>query len=189
MLPELYTNKPRDFIVDSGHCAISALKSQRIDYRAIVPNAPEDDDVTEGIQIVRVMNEAENGGKIPSGKYFVITAKDVRTQSFASLLTDVDFFIHTTEGSASTWRETMQRCYARKKDRHGKLAFPLGLTDDTQFVIYHFTPIVVSSAQEFLLAQFLFYQGVLPPQIESDWLTHYGANARANVERRAKGLL
>ncbi len=187
MIPDLYANKPRDFIVDSGHLAIAKLKERRCDYRAVIPGNEAGDEVKKGMQIVRLLEESGSGRK-PTDKYFIIIVHDVITRLFGELQLDETFLEMTPEKDGSLWAASMQKAYATKKNATGELAFPDGLHIETPFTVYWFTPVMTSNAQEFLMAQYLFYAGALPPQIESEWKEFYGNTAIQNVTRRIKKL-
>jgi len=189
MLPALYQNQPRDFIVDAGHCAITQLKVRKTDYRAVIEGGAMANMVREGLQIIRILNEAADGSRKPSEQYFVIIVHEVRIASFAALLQDQAFLAQTPEKTAIKWAEAMQKAYAKKKNSEGKLAFPKGLQAETVFMIYDFTPQVITDAQAFLTAQYLFYECKLPPQIAVDWKMHYGQTAIDNIIRRSTALL
>lgn len=189
MLPALYQNQPRDFIVDAGHCAITQLMTRRTDYRAVVEGGAIANMMNEGLQLVRILNEQPDGTRKPSGQYFVIVVHAVRIASFAALLQDQEFLAQTPEKTAIRWAEAMQKAYAGKKNTKGEKAFPRGLQAETVFIVYDFTPQVAARDQDFLTAQYLFYKGKLPPQILTDWKQHYGQSAIDNIVRRSSALL
>lgn len=139
-----------------------------------------------GMQLVRLLEEAEGGARKPTGKYFIIVVHDVITRAFGKLQLDETFLEMTTEKDGSTWAAAMQKSYANKRDASGKLAFPDGLHIETPFTVYWFTPVMTASTQEFLMAQYLFYEGKLPPQIQDEWKRYYGETAMDNVVRRIK---
>ena len=182
MLPDLYQNKPRDFVIDSGHCAIAHLKERRCDYRAIVSDG---DEIKKGMQIIRMLEETGDE-RNPTGKYFIIVVHDVITRLFGELQLDENFLEMTPDKDGSHWAASMQKAYINKKNAAGALAFPDGLHIETPFTVYWFTPVMTSTAQEFLMAQYLYYEGTLPPQIETEWKNYYGDTAMDNVVRRIK---
>lgn len=151
----------------------------------MVPDAPPEDAVEEGIQFVRILYENSDNNKTPSGKYFVIVVHDIRIESFGSLTKNSDFISKTPEKEATAWSEMMRRVYSSKRNARGDLAFPNGVTDETFFTVYSFTPIMSTTAQDFLLAQYLYYKRELPPHIHTDWMLHYGSVVIENIKRRS----